>query len=1075
MLNFVVGRACSGKSHYIVNKAAEDSLTRKTIVIVPEQFTFETERAVLHTENFSNENIHVLSFTKLYSEVASVSGFGQLPVMSDSERLLLTDIALKSCAEQLKVFDKFINYSDFSLRVADIIRDFKFAAVSPDEIMEASSSIGGSCGTKLHDISVIMSVYDALISDKFVDSSDYLARLYEILLDFEYFRGASVYFDSFTGFTGQQMKIIERILCQADDVTFSFCTDDIDNSDLNVFYNINKTARAVRRLAENRNVKLGETVFLKDNFYSNDTLKVLEKSFFDSVENGSPDVSDNLRIISAADPRQEAHTAMSIIKNLVNNQGYRYRDFIIVARNADEYKEYIELFSEKCGVQCFVDRKVKLTDTLLYTYIQHLLKIKLSFSTENILNFLKCGLHNYKEEDIFALEEYIYVWNMSGESWADDWEMKPSGFETGETNTKEKELLSRINALRADIFAKLSAFSNEFSRNTKAKSKAIYNFLVSQKLDKRFADICMSKEKDNDSFSASVERQAWDNVMVILNSITNILPENATARDYSEAFRIAASAVEISNVPQMLDEVTFGSADRIRPSKPKIALILGANQGIFPNNSVKSSLLASSDKQKLEAYGISLNDDEIKSAVEENYLVYSMVCCPVDKTFILYSERTASGGGLEPSAFISAIKNRIPGAEETKYDPLSEELFYPVTEESAVYLMTDLYGNGFETVRESVKDVAVLKGKIDAFNIENNSDDFKVSSENSDRLFGENIYLSASKFDNFHSCKLLYFFRYGLNSGKIRPADLNAAQRGTIVHFVLETLIKKYKKGFGDLEKREISIAVDEAIDEYLSMISGLDAVSTPRFQFLITKISKSVKEIAYHMAEEFKQSKFEPAYCELEIGNDGDIPEMRIPIEKGEMVLTGKIDRVDTYKNVIRIVDYKTGSKQFDFSDTLFGLNMQMLIYLYAIIKNPEKILQDARAGGILYLPAGHKALETSLAMNGLILDDGEIIEAMDADNSGRYIPEHNGKNQSFIDDETFDLVFSNIEKLMMNMGQSIREGDFYPKPVDGLHSEACKYCDFASVCRSSDKEHVKVQKLKNFEIKNKLKGDEE
>lgn len=1075
MLNFVVGRACSGKSHYVVKKAAEDSLNRKTIIIVPEQFTFETERAVLHTENFNNENISVLSFTKLYSVVAAISGFGQLPVMSDSERLLLTDIALKSSSEQLKIFDKFINYSDFSVRIADIIRDFKFAAVSSEEIMEASVSIGGSCGTKLHDISVIMSVYDALISDKFIDASDYLTRLYGILLDFEFFKDKNVYFDSFTGFTGQQMKIIERILCQADNVIFSFCSDDINNTDLNVFYNINKTARSIRKLAENRNVKMGETVYLKDNFYSNETLKVLEKSFFDSVENASFDTSDNLRIISASDPRQEAHAAISIVKNLVNNSGYRFRDFIIVARNSDEYKEYIELFSKKCGVQCFVDRKVKLTDTLLYIYIQNLLKIKLNFTTENILNFLKCGLHGYSEEEIFVLEEYIYIWNMSGGSWAEEWKMNPSGFETGDMSVKEIELLSKINTLRADVFGKLSAFSSEFNRNTKAKSKAIYNFLISEKLDKLFSDICVSKEKENDSFSASVERQAWDSVMVILNSLTKILPENASARDFSEAFRIAANAVEISNVPQMLDEVTFGSADRIRPSKPKIALILGANQGIFPNNSVKNSLLASSDKQKLEYYGISLNDDEIKSAVEENYLVYSMVCCPVDKTFILYSEKTASGGGLEPSAFISTIKNRIGNVDESKYNPLSDELFYPVTEESAVYLMSDLYEDSFETIRDSVKDVDALKGKIDAFNIDSIGDDFRVTPENSDNLFGENIYLSASKFDNFHSCKLLYFFRYGLNTGKIRPADLNAAQRGTIVHFVLETLIKKNKKGFGDLERREISLAVDEAIDEYLSMISGLDAVSTPRFKFLISKISKAVKEIAYHMAEEFKQSKFEPAFCELEIGSNGDIPEMRFPIEKGEMVLTGKIDRVDTYKNVIRIVDYKTGSKQFDFSDTLVGLNMQMLIYLYAIIKNPKKILENARAGGILYLPAGHKAMETSLAMNGLILDDGEVIEAMDKDNSGRFIPEYNGKNQSFIDEETFELVFGNIEKLVSNMGESIRRGDFYPKPVDGLHSEACKYCDFASVCRSSEKEHNRVQKLKNFEIKNALKGDGE
>lgn len=1074
MLNFVLGRACSGKSHYIVNKAAEDSLNMNTVIIVPEQFTFETERAVLHTDAYNNDNIEVLSFTKLYSVVSRISGFGQLPLMSDSERLLLTDIALKNSAEQLRIFDRFINFSDFSVKIADIIRDFKFAAVTSEKIMTASETIGGSCGAKLHDIAVIMSVYDAMISEQYIDASDYLTRLYNLLCDFEFFKDKSVYFDSFTGFTGQQMKIIEKILEQADKVTFSFCTDDITNTDINVFYNINKTAQQIKRLAESRNVKFHETVLLKDNYYSNDTLKNLEESFFDTVEADASDVSDALRIIKCDDPRQETLAAISIVKNLVNNHGYRYRDFIVVARNADEYKEHIELFSKKCGVQCFLDKKVNLSDTLLYIYIQNLLKVKLSFSTENILSFLKCGLNNYSADDIFALEEYIYIWNMPGSSWSSEWKMNPSGFETNELSRDESELLGRINALRQNVFGKLSAFCKDFDGNAKDKSKAIYSFLSKEKVDKALAEICQDTEND-DSYTASVLRQAWDSVMVILNSLSKILKENTNDKDYIDAFRVACNAVSISNVPQMLDEVTFGSADKIRPSKPKIALILGANQGIFPNNSVKSGILASSDKQKLEEVGISLNDNEIKSAVEENYLVYSMVCCPVDKTFILYSEKTVTGSALEPSAFISSICNKISSAKISKYDPLCEELFYPVSSESAVYLMSDLYGDSFETVKASVGEYPELKHKIDSFTKEDFADDFRVSAENSRNLFGENIYLSASKFDNFHSCRLQYFFRYGLKTGKLRPADLNAAQRGTIVHFVLETLINKYKKSFGDLTQREISISVDEAIEEYLSMVSGLDAVLTPRFQFLVSKISKSVKEIAYHMAEEFKQSEFEPAYCELEIGQDGDIPEVRFPIENGEMVLTGKIDRVDTYRNVIRIVDYKTGSKQFDFSDTLFGLNMQMLIYLYAIIRNSKPIVDNARAGGILYLPAGHKAVETSLAMNGLIVDDGEIVTAMERENTGRFIPEYNGKNQSFIDDETFSLIFDKIEKLVADMGSDIRCGDFYPEPVDGLHSDACKYCDFATVCRSSDKEHMKVTKLKNNQIKEALQGGEE
>ena len=60
------------------------------------------------------------------------------------------------------------------------------------------------------------------------------------------------------------------------------------------------------------------------------------------------------------------------------------------------------------------------------------------------------------------------------------------------------------------------------------------------------------------------------------------------------------------------------------------------------------------------------------------------------------------------------------------------------------------------------------------------------------------------------------------------------------------------------------------------------------------------------------------------------------------KILLRGSVDRVDILKkgeeNYIRIIDYKTGSKEFKLSDILYGLNLQMLIYLYAITLGGEE-----------------------------------------------------------------------------------------------------------------------------------------
>ena len=40
-----------------------------------------------------------------------------------------------------------------------------------------------------------------------------------------------------------------------------------------------------------------------------------------------------------------------------------------------------------------------------------------------------------------------------------------------------------------------------------------------------------------------------------------------------------------------------------------------------------------------------------------------------------------------------------------------------------------------------------------------------------------------------------------------------------------------------------------------------------------------------------------------------------------------------------IRVVDYKSGTKNFVYSDVLYGLNLQMFIYLFTICNSGTKL----------------------------------------------------------------------------------------------------------------------------------------
>ena len=161
------------------------------------------------------------------------------------------------------------------------------------------------------------------------------------------------------------------------------------------------------------------------------------------------------------------------------------------------------------------------------------------------------------------------------------------------------------------------------------------------------------------------------------------------------------------------------------------------------------------------------------------------------------------------------------------------------------------------------------------------------------------------------------------------------------------------------------------------------------------------------------RQSRFRPADYELPIGHpDGETEEGVRPLtltlpDGARISVQGKVDRVDVCREngrtYLRVVDYKTGSKQFDLSQVAEGLNLQMLIYLMAIWENGGERYGPVTPAGVLYLPARlplvsvprdtqgeelEKAQTRAMRMNGLLLDDPAVIEAMEPGAAGLFIP---------------------------------------------------------------------------------------
>lgn len=1069
MLQFILGRASSGKTHLVIQKFVEAIQQGESpVLLVPEQFSFESEKNILNAIGDSAaQHVSVINFSRLCDEVERVVGGVCGESITDADRIILMSRAIKICRDDLSRFKKYVNSSSFARLMIDSINEFKQNFVSVDDLRDAANNTDDEqLRLKLYDTAIIYETYDTIIAEKFIDSTDELTKLYYALETQKYFEGKTVFIDSFKSFSGQQYKILERIISQAKDVVVTLVDNPDDVREFGLFSNIKRVKNRIMTIARKYAVKIAEDIILTDKHYDSDDLAALE----DFMATGITDfekISSDITVCRADSIYSEADFVARNIRRIVREKGIRYNDFVIIARDTAPYEDALDNACKKNNISCFIDKRIPLINLPTASAVLAAANTAKNFCTENILRFHKTGIGILNIDEITTLENYVYLWNIDGALWQNEWTMDPDGFSAnGELNEAQKTRLDGLNKLRQKAIMPLVILKKNFNGTAMDMSRALADLLFDTHADKHFKTL---SKQYNDTVYRDAIKQSWDCVMKILNSLSVCFGHVEISKtEFCEALKNALALETVGLIPQMIDEAIFGAADRIRPSRPKYAFIMGANQGVFPRVQQTGGLFASAEREKLIALGIDIPDGLFSLAVDEECLLYSNVCCATSGVFISYST-CIDGAQAEPSSFVNDIKEKFSCSFFDEPSSLQENCLPETAEDAFSWVCSNLSSDNKDskTLLKALEDNDI-KSRIDAVLQSLKRVNFTVSDDTVRELFGNKLTMSPSKFDAFNRCRFMYFCRYGLRAQSIQPAEFNAMQRGTVVHYVLQRVIEDYGKGIAELDQTDISNLVDKYIKEYLDKVAGYNDIQTPYLKYLISTISRSLRYVVERLSLEFSQSDFEPVKCELKIGYNGDLPEIIIPIgDDTTLELTGVVDRLDTWNGYVRIVDYKTGHRDFKLPDILFGQNMQMLIYLYAVSRSEQF---GGRTAGVFYMPASRDKTDNKSArrMNGLITADKELVEAMEKDNKGEFVPRfsENSLSDSFIREDDFEKIFTFIEKTLKNVGAAIYSGDVAADPVDGIDSGACKYCEYKNVCRIGNESHKKVPKLTNDEV---------
>ena len=1110
MLNLIYGRSKSGKTTYIDSKVAELVKTGESriLVIVPDQVTFETEKAYLSLLGPKlSQNVLVLGFSRMCDYVFETTGYVRKTPADDQTKALLMSIALEEVKDSLNLYSEKALNPELSLLMLSARKELSLSGNTRDNVLDKTQDSDVITNSKLKDIYLASEALDALLLEAFDDPDAELSIVADILRNRRIFDGYHIFIDSYLSFTSPEVEALEALMAQCKEMYVTLSYDGVSSE--GIFRTSFDTASKLKRIAQSMGVKVSEPVLCTfDGFYKSEDLAFLEENIFASDKLTFEQKAENTTLYRAKDRYDEVDFVAREIRRLIIDFGYRYSDIAVVGRDLKPYSSIISTVFDKYDISYFADKPHDITSKPLIKLISACFNsVTGGFDKDDILSLLKTGLTSVNDEDIYIFENYIFTWQLNYSSLFEDFTANPRGF-ADEFTFEDIENLNRAENVRKLIINSLKTFKSDYQGKTACEiSKGLYNLLISLGTDKKLLELSDKLTRWNQITYSEEQLRIWEIFINTLDRTIEVIGDRPlTLKRYYDLFMLQLSLTDISFIPKAVDQVTVGDIERLRLGGRKCVFVVGAVDGEFPKSNANGGLFTASERCELSKLNILDEADDEQNADRELYLCYYALTSASHKLFVSFPASELSGEAKSPSIIISELDSVLQNANyRLKATEKTSDLLWASRPSYDFYASR---ARSKDPVTSALKDYYLndedFKSKLLSLdNVINSNKKFNIQDGRvAEKLFGKDLHLSASKIEKYHLCRFSYFCQYGLKANERRKASIDALEYGSFVHFIMEKFFSSFSKSeLISMDDHKISSVVSSVCDDYANLHFGGLSSKSARFNYLFDGVKEGSKALVKHLISELSQSEFTPVDFELDIGKD--ISAYRLELDNGLTVtVTGKVDRADILnrdgKAYIRIVDYKTGTKVFSLSDVIYGLNLQMLLYL-SVIKNKGESRYKAEVipAGVLYMPAFVPTLEMAadatgeqilaernkkLRMNGILLNDEAVLSSMDKELKGMYIPVSMGtKGLKGIDNlatlEEFGAVFAHIDKLIGKMATELINGEIDASPAVYSY-DACEYCPYSSVCIGRNEMDTKaIYKLDREEILKELgiTGEEE
>lgn len=856
----------------------------------------------------------------------------------------------------------------------------------------------------------------------------------------------------------------------------------------------------------------------RDNLWSK-TMREISVSQEDSLQEKDPRIT----AVCTSNIYAEADRAAAYILQLVREHGYRFGDIVVVCNDTGLRSGVIRRTFVRWGIPVFIDQKRKVIQHPVVGFLLSLLEIiGNGYRDSAVMQLIKSGFLGLAEEEQDALENYVQQFKIRGTLWK-----KPFS-RMGDNYTAED--LNRFNELREQVVSVIETARDRIGKYNTAgeKIRGLYGFLTDDfMMEDRIEAMAKAQQEAGFLDGAAETGQSWNVICRIFDQIVETVgEERLSGRALRQIVEAGLAEMEIGIVPVNPDSVLVGTMQRTRVGRVKALLVLGANEGLLPLQKTDEGLLSEREKAVLEEMDLEFSRTEDMVKQEERLAIYRTLSQPEERLYVSCSRIDETGGELRPSAVFRELENFLQSRAESDDSVVLGDLEddevteIAVSPKGTISYLTDafreyledgkldedwLYAGLWYGSHEPEEMERIRRGM--EFDNEQNA----LGGQLADALYrGDRraIEASASRLEKYSGCPFAHFISYGLRPEDLRVFEMGPREIGDIYHECIMKLSQRLTAGedsfqgldavpvaITDPDSRWMKITQEECREEIRRILQ--EETGTYREGLLSSGRNESYRterivdicsRVAWAMIGQVRRGRIREMYFEQPFARGAQLPPIRVTAGEHEVLIKGKIDRMDVLEmpehedgleTAVRIVDYKTGGDSVDVEHFRSGYKLQLMLYLKAATQKQEvkpagvflfKIREIDADADMKNIYPGREAMEERMEdaykLEGIVLDDMDMIDAMDTEIGGaskvlpiKYVKKngtYSGSSGGYLfSREEFEELSAQVDRQVDRICREICDGkiDIRPKKekkkdMEGNYKTSCKYCSYKSIC---------------------------